>query len=138
MAAISSHTEFQYLLCLHFSLVGRIWKLKADTCQCCKHAVLSQYLFPTRKSGYLELQGQELAAASLQSSQEPSCGHTQCPHLPHIGNRSVQSSSSTQFPTQLILQATASDFQDSNYFGGYLINPTRQPPAPEILANCPN
>lgn len=36
------------------------------------HAVLSQYLFPTRKSGYLELQGQELPAAPLQSSQEPS------------------------------------------------------------------
>lgn len=35
------------------------------------HAVLSQYLFPTRKSGYLELQG-ELPAAPLQSSQEPS------------------------------------------------------------------
>lgn len=29
-------------------------------------------VFPTRKSGYLELQGQELAAASLQSPQEPS------------------------------------------------------------------
>lgn len=35
-------------------------------------AVHSQCLPPTGKSGYLELQGQELAAASLQSSQERS------------------------------------------------------------------